>query len=962
MQLGQSAKRIASGIVALTLTFSTLGATVSAAPVLDPVGPMIVDLQATKLNYTAGDLVPITAMLANISNVDDEGLNRLRVSFTYDASRLEIATRSDDSTKLDASSYTLNPAFANPSEYGVITNHFVTNGEGYIEFAIEGLSAGWIGSDDGMGSDLGSALIGTATSSLVTFNFHAKANAPSNTVSFVLDSMTTDGYLSDEVTPIYGNTGITLINETVNIASAQVLTDLQIAPASLSIDIDSLGLNVGLYAIYNNSNSVDVSADPRTVWTSSNEAAATVSPTGIAVPVAAGSTIITGQFGGMSRSMNLTVTETNSSTPTITNVNYNASLINSHVGVTHQMEVTAQYTDFSWENITAQASFDTDDITVATVTDQGLITAVGVGTTKIRVNVAGQPEHEVTVNVTNPSASSSNKALLSVTVDGHPATIDEQAKTVTVIFPSGYSSDHGTLIATSNGESLLYNGSLVVGNPSIALPAPQGSYFIVEALDGSEAVYSFVTQIASDQASYKELRFMLSGTNPTDLTQGDTTQIVARAVLNDGQDTEVVVTDQATWTSSDDDVATVTNGLVTGVAAGTARITANYGNVSLYVDITVGTPQAITHKFLTAALDGHAGVVNQDDHTIHITVPHDYTFTDSAELTFTHDGQTVHYITISGGSQVWTSPKTFMVDPVGFIGLLTVSGTGSSNTYQLAIDRQDPPTDPVDPVDPIDPIDPVDPTDPTDPTDPPTDPTTPVDPTVPTEPSVPATPAEPAPETNIFNSDVVAGDINVVESIKAQVEASKNLAPERAPADIKGHWAEKTVDTFVKLGVIKGYENGMAKPDQNISRAEFVSILSRIFDVKGSKQVQFSDAANHWASEAITEFAAAGIISGNGKGSFEPNKQISREEMVIIISRIINLQGTAKDMTKGEFADLDNSYAKDAIAQAAQAGIISGKGDKMFDPKASSTRAEALQIILNTLNLNPDIKTLLDTL
>ncbi|WP_229757672.1 S-layer homology domain-containing protein [Paenibacillus marchantiophytorum] len=72
-------------------------------------------------------------------------------------------------------------------------------------------------------------------------------------------------------------------------------------------------------------------------------------------------------------------------------------------------------------------------------------------------------------------------------------------------------------------------------------------------------------------------------------------------------------------------------------------------------------------------------------------------------------------------------------------------------------------------------------------------------------------------------------------------------------------------------------------------------------------------------------------MGGYEDGSFKPDKTISREEMAIILSRVINLNAVTKDASE-------------------------------FDPKADSSRAEALQVILNALNLNPDIKTLFDFL
>ncbi|WP_245233445.1 S-layer homology domain-containing protein [Paenibacillus maysiensis] len=83
--------------------------------------------------------------------------------------------------------------------------------------------------------------------------------------------------------------------------------------------------------------------------------------------------------------------------------------------------------------------------------------------------------------------------------------------------------------------------------------------------------------------------------------------------------------------------------------------------------------------------------------------------------------------------------------------------------------------------------------------------------------------------------------------------------------------------------------------------------------------------------------------------------------MVVLLSRILNLNNVSKDTTKGNFDDLKGSYAANEIKAEAQAGIISGRTDGKFDAKSNSTRAEALQLILNALNLNPQLKTLLDS-
>lgn len=74
------------------------------------------------------------------------------------------------------------------------------------------------------------------------------------------------------------------------------------------------------------------------------------------------------------------------------------------------------------------------------------------------------------------------------------------------------------------------------------------------------------------------------------------------------------------------------------------------------------------------------------------------------------------------------------------------------------------------------------------------------------------------------------------------------------------------------------------------------------------------------------------------------------------------IHASVKDRAKGNFKDLNGSYAASEIKAVAQAGIISGKGDRRFDPKSNATRAEALQIILNVPEFNPQLKKLLNSL
>ncbi|MEK3726189.1 S-layer homology domain-containing protein [Paenibacillus sp. FSL H8-0034] len=186
--------------------------------------------------------------------------------------------------------------------------------------------------------------------------------------------------------------------------------------------------------------------------------------------------------------------------------------------------------------------------------------------------------------------------------------------------------------------------------------------------------------------------------------------------------------------------------------------------------------------------------------------------------------------------------------------------------------------------------------------------------------------------TDVFRSNVVQGDMNVVKNIEMRIQEAKTDPTVANFSDI--NWAEKTIDTFVKLHVIEGYDDGTFKPNGNITRAEFAVILNRVFDINAgdNTNVELRDAGSHWAKDAIEKLVKAGIISCYDDGTFKPDKTITREEMVVMLSRLVNFDNVMKDATKGNFNDLVRSYAANEIKAEAQAGIISGKGEGKLDP------------------------------
>ena len=124
-------------------------------------------------------------------------------------------------------------------------------------------------------------------------------------------------------------------------------------------------------------------------------------------------------------------------------------------------------------------------------------------------------------------------------------------------------------------------------------------------------------------------------------------------------------------------------------------------------------------------------------------------------------------------------------------------------------------------------------------------------------------------------------------------------------------WYASAVSTLTALGVINGYDEagGRAfRPDEPITRAEFVAIAGR-FDENGRRSdTAFSDTAEHWAYSDISKAAASGWVRGYADGSFKPDAKITRAETMAIVNRVLGrLPEKPEDLHKDMIVWTDNA-------------------------------------------------------
>lgn len=174
--------------------------------------------------------------------------------------------------------------------------------------------------------------------------------------------------------------------------------------------------------------------------------------------------------------------------------------------------------------------------------------------------------------------------------------------------------------------------------------------------------------------------------------------------------------------------------------------------------------------------------------------------------------------------------------------------------------------------------------------------------------------------------------------------------------DIAGHKLGSEIVKAVARGIVLGYSDGTFRPDGNVTRAEFASMIIRGLppgDEGAPLGFKDKDKIGAWAEKAVRQAVALGIIRGYEDGTFRPNANITRAEMISMVIRASGLS-LDKERQTGFTDDADiPGWAKPAVAKAEETGIVNAGDylDGKFAPQAMSTRAEAASSIVRMLEV-----------
>ena len=189
-----------------------------------------------------------------------------------------------------------------------------------------------------------------------------------------------------------------------------------------------------------------------------------------------------------------------------------------------------------------------------------------------------------------------------------------------------------------------------------------------------------------------------------------------------------------------------------------------------------------------------------------------------------------------------------------------------------------------------------------------------------------------------LDDDYSQRTLQIVEGLNKITFEYKKIAP--LALEMKDH-----------VRYINGYPDGTILPDDNITRAEAAAIFYRLLEAKDKGTVaggSFHDVASGaWYAEAVNYLAANGIVGGYPDGNFRPNAPITRAEFTAIATRFDELG----DIDTSMFKDVaSNDWAAKYINSAASKGWVSGFPDGTFKPNDNVTRVQVVVIVNKMLN------------
>ncbi|MCL1886269.1 MAG: S-layer homology domain-containing protein, partial [Dehalococcoidia bacterium] len=173
-----------------------------------------------------------------------------------------------------------------------------------------------------------------------------------------------------------------------------------------------------------------------------------------------------------------------------------------------------------------------------------------------------------------------------------------------------------------------------------------------------------------------------------------------------------------------------------------------------------------------------------------------------------------------------------------------------------------------------------------------------------------------------------------------------NLQPYAIASESPSSWAIDGVSNAIAENLVPA--SLQSNYSQATTRAEFCALAVTLYETVTGRVITERSSFNDTNDVNVEKMAAVGVVNGTSPGMFTPGGQLTREQAAAMLSRLAGVLGIPLKTGLLAFADKASvsSWATVAVGQMQATGIMGGVGNNMFSPKASYTREQSIITIL----------------
>ncbi len=170
--------------------------------------------------------------------------------------------------------------------------------------------------------------------------------------------------------------------------------------------------------------------------------------------------------------------------------------------------------------------------------------------------------------------------------------------------------------------------------------------------------------------------------------------------------------------------------------------------------------------------------------------------------------------------------------------------------------------------------------------------------------------------------------------------------------DVPGHWAEDAINRWSGYGVVNGVGDNQFAPNGTLTRAQAAQVFANLLDLEVQADIsRYTDVPEgSWYHTAIAQCVAAGILTGTGGSTMDPQSPVTREELFVMFARALNIRPqSSSDVTFGDSGEV-SGWAQGYINALADRGFVSGVGGGMLAPGEAINRASVMSLLDKTIS------------